>query len=377
MKNKLKILPKLVKFHQTNCVKYAKSLSDFMLIFKRLPIFKIHPTTTSKTMTTTTFAQTPARTQTPAKPAPTHAANTTKQRLMWGVGLAVLSNVLFGVLYAYGKWLAPLTGTSVFLWRMVMMWLCLALVLGLTGRLTLVLRDLQGVRGVKSWAWLLIPTPIFASQLWLFMWAPLNGQGVAAAMGYFLFPLVMVLFGAAIFKEKLTKLQWLAVGLAAMGVLAEIVRTGSISWATFWVCGTYPIYYIMRRKQGIRALTGLFLDCSIIAPFCLAWLLWQQADVAMMVLGDVPLMAKIVGLGVLSVLALQSNLEANRLLPVSLFGMLGYLEPALLFVLAVTVLGGAFSMGMLASYGLIWAGIGCLIIQGVMASRRRFDPRAA
>ncbi|WFF38558.1 hypothetical protein LU290_10010 [Moraxella nasibovis] len=118
-----------------------------------------------------------------------------RRQFVFGVALVVLANVLFGVLYSYGKWLSPLTGTSVFLWRMVMILACLLAFLAVSGQMKGVVDDLKAVRGVKSWLWLLAPTPIFASQLWLFMWAPLNNQGVQAAMGYFLFPLVMVLFG--------------------------------------------------------------------------------------------------------------------------------------------------------------------------------------
>lgn len=301
---------------------------------------------------TSTTTQAPMLTATPAL----------NNNLSAGVMLALLSNVLFGVLYVYGKWLSPLSGTDIFLWRMVMMWMCLTAFLVVSGKFGLVMGDLKAIKGLKSWAWLLIPTPIFASQLWLFMWSPVNGQGVQVSMGYFLFPLVMVLAGAMM-GERLTRLQWLAVALAGMGVASEIIRTGQVSVATFWVCLTYPIYYVMRRKQGVRALTGLWLDVTLIAPVCLALILmngnWQT------VVFDELLLLKTVGLGVVSVLALQFNLEANRLLPTSLFGLLGYLEPALLFLLAVTVLGGTFEWQMLTSFGLIWMAILCLLVQGL------------
>ncbi|WII95381.1 EamA family transporter RarD [Moraxella haemolytica] len=292
------------------------------------------------------------------------STNTSRQKFILGVVLAVFANVLFGVLYSYGQWLSPLSGTSVFLWRMVMILGCLLIFLVFSGQIKSVIGDLKAVHGVKAWAWLLLPTPIFGSQLWLFMWAPLNQQGVQTAMGYFLFPLVMVLFGCIFFKEKLTKVQWLAVLLAVAGVALEIMRTGELSWATFWVCMTYPIYYVMRRVQKVRAITGMFVDAVLIAPFCLIYLLMYDQNVSM-VLQNGWLFLKVVGLGVISILALQSHLEANRLLPVSLFGLVGYLEPALLFLLAVTVLGGTFTLDMLASYGLIWAGILCLIVQGM------------
>lgn len=297
----------------------------------------------------------------------------TGNKLMIGVILAALSNVLFGVLYAYGKWMAPLTGTQVFFWRMVMMWLCMAAFLVMTGKMAQVKSDLQAIRGAKSWVYLLLPTPILASQLWLFMWAPVNGQSIQVSMGYFLFPLTMVVAGFLVFRERLTKLQTLAVALAAAGVSVEIWRTSGISWATLWVCGTYPIYYVMRRLLGVRALTGLFVDLSIIAPICLVGIL--MSDAAMVTSSGI-LLVKALGLGAISVLAMATNIEASRLLPVSLFGMLSYLEPVLLFILSITILGGVFSLGMLASYGLIWAAVVCLIIQGLFANRQKDEQRS-
>ena len=297
----------------------------------------------------------------------------TGNKLMIGVILAALSNVLFGALYAYGKWMAPLTGTQVFFWRMVMMWLCMAAFLVMTGKMAQVKSDLQAIRGAKSWVYLLLPTPILASQLWLFMWAPVNGQSIQVSMGYFLFPLTMVVAGFLVFRERLTKLQTLAVALAAAGVSVEIWRTSGISWATLWVCGTYPIYYVMRRLLGVRALTGLFVDLSIIAPICLVGILMSDAA---MVTSSGTLLVKALGLGAISVLAMATNIEASRLLPVSLFGMLSYLEPVLLFILSITILGGVFSLGMLASYGLIWAAVVCLIIQGLFANRQKDEQRS-
>lgn len=272
-----------------------------------------------------------------------------------GTILAICSNALFGVLYMYGKWLAPLSGTDVFLWRMLMMWLCLMGFLLLSGKIKTVMDDLANIKTLGSWCLLLLPTPIFASQLWLFMYAPLNGLGIQVSMGYFLFPLVMVIVGFLL-GEYLSRLQWLAILIAGIGVMVEVFQAGEIGWATFWVCGTYPIYYILRRKQKIRALTGLFVDTSLIAPVCLFFLLYQSQNIWGL-FDDGLFWLKVAGLGLISVLALQSNLEANRLLPTSLFGVLSYLEPAFLFVIAVLFLHESFHPTMLLSFGLIWLGV--------------------
>lgn len=297
--------------------------------------------------------------------------NTQQRTLMLGVSFAILSNILFGVLYAYSSFLTPLSGTQVFIWRMLSMWAVLVGYLSISGRLGMHIDKLRALRSVKQWAWLLLPTPIFLSQLWLFMWAPVNGQGVQTAMGYFLFPLMMVVFGCLLFGEKLSRLQWLAVAFAAVGVFSEIIRTQSVSWATLWVCGTYPIYYIVRRLQGIDAITGMLVDLTLFAPFTLGYLYFFAPSNLAMVAGSGFLIMMLVGLGVLSILAMKTNIDASQMLPVNVYGMMSYIEPALLFILAVTVLGNPFESAMIYSYGLIWLGIACLIAHGIKQLRVR------
>ncbi len=286
-----------------------------------------------------------------------------------GVALAIISNVLFGTFYVYGAWLAPMTGTQVFVWRLLAMFAVVVVYLLASGQHTLVMNDLKAIHQKNQWLIFLAPTPIMLSQLWLFMWAPLNNEGVAVAMGYFLFPLVMVLAGVVVFGERLSALQKLATTLAAIGVAMELVQGGSLSWATFWVCLTYPIYYIMRRRQGVRAITGLFVDCAMFLPMGVAYLVYDSQ----LLYATISSFAifKVLGLGALSVLAFMANLQAVRLLPVSLFGMLSYLEPLLLFLVAIVFLGEPLTMQMLLSYGLIWLGIMCLIVHGVLINKRR------
>ena len=303
-------------------------------------------------------------------PAVWTAGSKQQRTLIMGVALAILSNMLFGVLYAYSSFLAPLSGTQVFIWRMLAMWAALIGYLVISGRLGLHINKLRALRTVKQWVWLLLPTPIFLSQFWLFMWAPVNGQGVQTAMGYFLFPLMMVIFGCVLFGERLSRLQWLAVAFAAVGVGSEIVRTQSISWATLWVCGSYPIYYILRRLQGIGAITGLLVDLTIFAPFALAYLFFIAPSSLGLVSSSGFFIMMLTGLGVLSVLAMKTNVDASQMLPVNVYGMMSYIEPALLFILAITILDNPFESAMIYSYGLIWLGIACLIVHGIRQLRR-------
>ncbi|MFW2176384.1 MULTISPECIES: EamA family transporter RarD [unclassified Moraxella] len=282
----------------------------------------------------------------------------------FGIGLAVLSNVLFGVLYLYSHWLTPLTGTQVFLWRMLAMWFGLCLIMLMTGGFAKLKQFFASLPTLSQKLWLLLPTPILASQLWLFMWAPVNGQAVNVAIGYFLFPLMMVLAGCVVFGERLNRLKTLAIGLAGLGVMLQIWLAGSLSWATAWVCLTYPTYYVIRRWQGIPALLGLFVDLSIIAPIALVVLILQGNSMAV-VTGSWVMIGLVVGLGVISAVALQSNMQASNLLPVNVFGMLSYLEPALLFMLSLLVLHEVVTTEKLLSFGLIWVGVAVMVVEAV------------
>ena len=192
---------------------------------------------------------------------------------------------------------------------------------------------------------------------------------------------MMVIFGCVLFGEKLSRLQWFAVGFAALGVGSEIVRTQSVSWATLWVCGTYPLYYILRRKQNIDAITGLLVDLTIFVPFALAYLFFLAPSSLGLVGGSSFFIMMLAGLGVLSVIAMKTNVDASQMLPVNVYGMMSYIEPALLFILAITVLGNPFESAMIYTYGLIWLGIACLIVHGVRqlgrAKKERQNARVA
>lgn len=290
--------------------------------------------------------------------------------LQKGVIAAILSNILFGVLYLYGRWMSPMSGTEVFAWRMVSMLLLLWLILLFNRRTAEVTAYIRSIgTDWKKWLAILLPTPILASQLWLFMWGPLNGYGVDVAMGYFLFPLMMVLCGRIFLAEYVNRLQWLAVGFAALGVMHELWQTHAFSWATLWIFATYPLYYIPRRTLRVPVFTGLLIDLTFIAPASIAYLLmqphgmdvWSEPSKYWLL---IPL------LGCVSAAAMQLNLQASRLLPVTLFGMLSYLEPVLLFALAVMVLKAPVSAQSLITYALIWTGLGLSLLDGWLKMRK-------
>lgn len=117
-------------------------------------------------------------------------------------------------------------------------------------------------------------------------------------------------------------------------------------------------------------MTGLLVDLTIFAPFALVYLFLFAPSSLSVVSGSGFFIMMLVGLGVLSVLAMKTNVDASQMLPVNVYGMMSYIEPALLFILAITILGNPFESAMIYSYGLIWLGIACLISHGIRQLRR-------
>lgn len=288
-----------------------------------------------------------------------------------GILLCIFSQCLFGVLYLFSLWLQPLSGTDVFAWRMVTMVFGLLLILFPTIGCKSILRLITETLGKdwKRWTLFLLGTVDAGSQFWLFMWAPLNGEGVNIAMGYFLFPLVMALLGWTFLKEHLSHIKKIALFLAACGVAHELWHTQSFSWTSLWVCLVYPFYYLSRKTMRIPALQGITLDISLISIPCVIYLIYQ-GDTFSLVISESRYWYLLPALGIVSAVSLSANLKSSQQIPISIFAVLSYIEPALLFLIAVFILNTAISTSDLFTYVPIWLSLGLLGINGLIRKMR-------
>ena len=288
-----------------------------------------------------------------------------------GVALSVFSSVLFAALYYYATVLEPLSGASIFAWRVVLALPVLALLISRSRNWGAV-RDIL-LRLRREWrlvAGLLTSGALIGVQLMLFMWAPLHGYGLDVAMGYFLLPLAMVVVGRVFYGERLSRFQRVAVLLAVIGVSHELWRVGAFSWATALVMFGYPPYFMLRRRLRMNSLAGLWFDMLLLTPIA-AWLLAdQQTSVLAQFMGRPALWVMVPLLGVISSTALVCYLAASRRLPLGLFGILGYVEPVLLFWVAFLLLGEPVSMESLGTYLPIWLAVLLMAMEGGMAWRR-------
>jgi chloramphenicol-sensitive protein RarD len=205
-------------------------------------------------------------------------------------------------------------------------------------------------------------------QIWVFLWAPLHGRMLEVSLGYFMLPLVMVLVGRYYYHERLETLQWIAVACAAVGVAHELWATHAFSWPTLLTALGYPPYFVLRRKIHADSLVTFAIEMILLLPVAFievhtggslalvsshAWLAWVLLP----------------GLGLISTIALATYLKSSRLLPMALFGILGYVEPVLLVVISVTLLGEHLGLRQLATYVPIWIAVALTALHGARLVR--------
>lgn len=289
---------------------------------------------------------------------------------MWkGILCSVSASVLFGTLYYYVSLLKPMNGWEVLGWRVL-------LTLPMVTVFIIGSKEWDKVRAV----WLRVKMqPVFflalifnsalmGVQFWLFMWAPMNGRALSVSLGYFLLPLALVCLGRFVYGEKLSVWKKAASICAALGVANEIYYVGYIAWETLVVALGYTLYFYLRRRFELNHIGGLWYDIALMLPASL-WFI-SQGDLSWEILASYPSFYYLIpGLGVLGTVSWLCYVLASRLLPFSLFGLLGYLEPVLLVCVSL-MLGESINVQELPTYVLIWIAILLLVIEGVKFIRR-------
>ncbi|MFC4298274.1 MAG: EamA family transporter RarD [Castellaniella sp.] len=281
-----------------------------------------------------------------------------------GILLSVASSVLFAAMYYYATLMQPFDGDIVFAWRVLMGLPMLALVVQRArgwGAVRQAARDFS--RG-KFLAAMIVCSLLLGLQLWVFVWAPLHGHALNVSMGYFLLPLVMVLVGRLFYREQLSTWQTWAVAFAALGVGHEWWRLGTVSWTTLLVALGYPPYFMLRRRLRVDALTSLWFDMFFLLPAAIVILQAQAAEAVRLFAAHPRLILQVPVLGLLSAVSLSMYLAASRLLPLTLFGLLSYVEPVLLFWVAFLLMGEPVAPAQWLTYIPIWIAVGLVAAEG-------------
>jgi len=217
-----------------------------------------------------------------------------------------------------------------------------------------------------------VVSAILLSCNWLtYVYAVQTGQIVEGSLGYFINPLVNVLLGVLVLRERLKPVQWLAVGLAAAGVLWLTVHAGRLPWIALMLAGSFGVYGLIRKTAPLGALEGLALENLLLAPVVVPALIWWTfAHGGALAQGDMSVNGWLLLMGPLTALPLLFFAGAARRLPLAMLGMVQYLSPSLQLLLAVWYFNEPFDSQRLLGFALIWSAL-LLISADALRTRRK------
>jgi chloramphenicol-sensitive protein RarD len=270
----------------------------------------------------------------------------------------------------YWKWLAAIPPAEILLHRIAGTALFAAFLLTVARRWDEVARI---VRDRRPLAALLASALLIAANWGIFIWAVQHGQIVATSLGYYLNPLANVALGLVLLRERLTRLQALAVAIAAAGVAYFTAAAGGLPWISLALALSFALYGLIRKTVAAGSLAGLAVETAMLAPAALAAIVVLEARGAG-ALGDAdrlgaPVIAGLLGAGVVTALPLLWFASAARRLQLATVGLFQYIAPSLALACAVLLYGEPFTRAHAVAFGCIWLALALYSIESLRAFR--------
>ncbi|NOH36044.1 EamA family transporter RarD [Vibrio chagasii] len=291
-----------------------------------------------------------------------------QQRTRQGILLAIGAYTMWGIAPIYFKSLSEVSPLEILSHRVVWSFFLLALLLHV-GRGWRKVRD---TLTSKPKMMFLVATSLLVGANWLiFIWAVNANHMLDASLGYYINPLINVLLGMFFLGERLRKLQWCAVALAAIGVLIQLIAFGSIPVVAIALAFSFGFYGLLRKKVNLEAQTGLFIETLVMLPAAAIYLLFI-ADTATsdFLANPMQLNLLLVAAGIITTLPLLCFTGAATRLKLSTLGFFQYIGPSLMFLLAVLIYGEAFTMDKAITFAFIWGALVIFSFDGLRNNKK-------
>ena len=284
-----------------------------------------------------------------------------------GIALGVAAYLLWGVFPAFFHLLGSAWPTEILahrvLWTLVLMAVILSVVRGWGA-----LRSLPP----RVWAMITAAAALIAVNWGLFIYATTVGHVVEVALGYYIGPLVSVLIGVVVLRERLRLLQWVAVGIATAAVLVIAVGDHRVPWLGLGLAVSFATYGLIKKTVPLPATASLTAEGVVLAPLAAAYLVFLQlAGTATLTGHGAGHVALLVLTGPVTAVPLLLFGAAARRIPLTTLGRLQYLAPTLQFLLGVVVYGEVMPAERWVGFGLVWVALVVFTVDLVRSRPRR------
>lgn len=292
-----------------------------------------------------------------------------------GIWMGVGAYVAWGVMPLYWHLLKAVPSIQIMLHRVVWSAILVAAWLGWKyGR-----SWFRQTVAIPRARWALALTGVLIAFNWgLYIWAVNAGHVVESSLGYFINPLFNVVLGVIVLRERLNRLQWIAISIAGAGVLWLGFDYGHLPWIALALAASFGIYGLVRKLVEVPPVRGLGVESLYLLLPALAWIVWGEThgDGGFIAHGSVPAWGLGVSLllilgGALTALPLIGFADAVRRIPYTVLGVLQYIAPTLQLACGVLLLGESFERSRAIGFGFIWVALAVFAAEGFWRSRRR------
>ncbi|MGM9481369.1 EamA family transporter RarD [Roseateles sp. NT4] len=281
-----------------------------------------------------------------------------------GVLFALGAYLSWGLFPLYFRQIATVPALQIVAHRTLWSLAFVAIVLLVTGHLKW-LRDVSAA----TWRRFAVSAVLIATNWLTYVWAVGHGHVLDASLGYFINPLVNVALGFAVLHERPRPVQWVAVGLAAFGVIWLTVAAGRLPWVALVLAVSFGLYGLMRKTAALGAIEGLTLETLILAPLAAGGLIWWSQDGSMAGQTAVD-WAWLIGTGPVTAGSLLLFAAGARRIPLATLGLVQYVSPSLQFLLGVFLFHEAMDASRLVAFCFIWGALAVYSAEGLWRTRR-------
>ena len=290
------------------------------------------------------------------------------QQTRQGIGFALGAYFIWGIAPAYFKLVKAVPATEIMTHRVIWSALFMLLLITLSrswGQVRSVVRQPKKVL-------LLAMTAVTVGGNWLlFIWAVNNQHMLEASLGYFINPLINVVFGMVFLRERFRRLQWLAVALATAGVLLQLWQFGSVPVIALGLAFSFAFYGLMRKKIQVDAQSGMLIETLWLFPLAALYLFgFADSSTSHLIANPASLNLLLIAAGIVTTIPLMFFAAACVRLRLSTVGFFQYLGPTLMFLLAVLFYGETITPDKMLTFGFIWLALLVFILDAVVFSAR-------
>jgi chloramphenicol-sensitive protein RarD len=284
-----------------------------------------------------------------------------------GTLYAVGAYLIWGSFPVYFKQLHHVDALEVIGHRIVWSFVALAVVIAFSRDIRALKGSLRNPRVVATYA----AAAVLIAVNWLvFVWAVNHGHVVESSLGYFIAPLTSVLFGVAFLRERMRPWQWLAIGLAAAGVLYLTLSLGALPWIALTLAISFGLYGLVKKLAPLGAVHGLTLETGLLLPAALVYLLYlERTGVGAFAHAGGATDLLLFGAGIITTLPLLLFASATKRIPLSLIGLLQYITPTIHFSMGVLFYAEPFAHARAIGFGLVWLALAIFSAESWRARR--------